>query len=57
MTVFDAYIPKIAEYVENMRATGRQTIVFSAPSSPEELKAGLPINCRGRVIRQMRGRA
>ena len=43
MTVFDAYIPKIAEYVENMRATGRQISVFSAPSSPEELKAGLPI--------------
>ena len=41
--VFDAYIQKISEYIEDMRAEGRRVNVFSAPSAMEELKAGLPI--------------
>jgi CO dehydrogenase/acetyl-CoA synthase beta subunit len=43
MNVFDAYIQKTVEYIENMRSKGRQVSVFNAPFSPEELKAGLPI--------------
>jgi CO dehydrogenase/acetyl-CoA synthase beta subunit len=33
----------MAEYVEGLRANGRQVNVFSAPSSTEELKSGLPV--------------
>jgi CO dehydrogenase/acetyl-CoA synthase beta subunit len=41
--VFDAYIQKMAEYVEDLRAKGRQVNVFSAQSSIEDITAGLPV--------------
>ena len=43
MTVFDAYIQKMAGYIEDMRSKGRRVGVFNAPSSPIELKLGLPV--------------
>lgn len=43
MNVFDAYIRKTVEYIEDMRSKGRQVSIFNAPSSPEELIAGLPM--------------
>lgn len=43
MAVFDAYIRKIAEYVEAMRNSGRQVRVFNCPGEPRKLLAGLPI--------------
>ena len=39
MTFFDAYIRKVSEYVEEMRAKGRSIKVLSAPASLE----GLPV--------------
>lgn len=41
--VFDAYIQKMAGYVEGLSAEGRRVNVLSAPSSAEELKSGLPV--------------
>jgi CO dehydrogenase/acetyl-CoA synthase beta subunit len=41
--IFDAYIEKMAEYVEAMRTNGRQVNVFSAPTSIDKLKEGLPV--------------
>jgi CO dehydrogenase/acetyl-CoA synthase beta subunit len=43
LTVFDAYILKIAEYVEDMRAQGRRIAVFNVPASVKQLKEGLPV--------------
>ena len=43
MGVFDAYIKKIAGYMEEMRAGGRQIRVFNWPGAPEELLTGLPV--------------
>jgi hypothetical protein len=43
MAVFDAYIRKVAEYVEEMRATGRQARVFDCPGEPKRLLEGLPV--------------
>jgi CO dehydrogenase/acetyl-CoA synthase beta subunit len=41
--VFDAYIEKMAEYIEGLAAEGRQVNVYSATSPVEELKAGLAV--------------
>jgi len=43
MAVFDAYIRKVAEYVEAMRGGGRQVRVFDCPGDPERLLDGLPV--------------
>ena len=43
MTVFDAYIQKVAGYVAEMRTMGRPVRDFHAPSSLKELTAGLPV--------------
>ena len=43
MTVFDTYILKMGEYVEDMRAQGRRITVFNAPVSIVKLKEGLPV--------------
>lgn len=41
--MFDVYIQKMAEYIEGMRAKGRQIRVFNSHASAIKLKAGLPI--------------
>jgi CO dehydrogenase/acetyl-CoA synthase beta subunit len=43
MAVFDAYITKIAEYVEAMRSGGRQVRVFDCRGNPERLLEALPV--------------
>ena len=43
MAVFDAYIRKVAEYVEVMRGGGRQVRVFDCPGAPNRLLDGLPV--------------
>ena len=43
MAVFDAYIRKVAEYIEVMRGGGRQVRVFDCPAgAPDRLLEGLP---------------
>jgi CO dehydrogenase/acetyl-CoA synthase beta subunit len=43
MSVFDAYIRKVAEYVQAMHYSGRQVRVFDCPGVPERLLDGLPV--------------
>jgi CO dehydrogenase/acetyl-CoA synthase beta subunit len=43
MAVFDAYIRKVAEYVQAMQDSGRQVRVFHCPGDPERLLRGLPV--------------
>jgi len=43
MSVFDAYIRKVAEYIEVMQSGGRQVRVFDCPGDPERLLGGLPV--------------
>ena len=43
MAVFDAYIKKVAEYVEVMQGSGRQVRVFDCPGAPDRLLYGLPV--------------
>jgi len=43
MAVFDAYIRKVAEYVEAMQGGGRRVRVFDCPGSPQKLLDGLPV--------------
>jgi CO dehydrogenase/acetyl-CoA synthase beta subunit len=43
MSVFDEYIDKVSEYLENIRRDGRQIREFPCPSSVDELKEGLPV--------------
>jgi CO dehydrogenase/acetyl-CoA synthase beta subunit len=43
MAVFDAYIRKVAEYVQAMQDSGRQVRVFDCPGVPERLLDGLPV--------------
>jgi CO dehydrogenase/acetyl-CoA synthase beta subunit len=42
MSVFDIYIKKISQYVEDMKAKNRRITVFDAPSTFIRLKEGLP---------------
>jgi CO dehydrogenase/acetyl-CoA synthase beta subunit len=42
MAVFDAYIRKVAEYIQAMKGAGRQVRVFDCPGDPERLLGGLP---------------
>jgi CO dehydrogenase/acetyl-CoA synthase beta subunit len=43
VTVFDAYVRKVAEYVEVMRASGREIRTFQAPLSSARIISSLPI--------------
>jgi len=43
MAVFDAYIRKVAEYVESMRGSGREIRTFDCPGDAASLLAGLPV--------------
>ncbi|UCG84224.1 MAG: carbon monoxide dehydrogenase [Dehalococcoidia bacterium] len=43
MSVFDAYIRKVAEYVDSMLGAGRQIRVFDCPGDASSLLAGLPV--------------
>jgi CO dehydrogenase/acetyl-CoA synthase beta subunit len=43
MAVFDAHIEKVSRYIEEMRSSGARVVQLDRPGSPEELRAGLPI--------------
>lgn len=43
MSIFDAYIRKVAEYVEALRGSGRQVRVFHCSGDREKLLEGLPV--------------
>jgi len=43
MSIYDAYIPKIAEYVTDLQARGRQIREFRCPSDASQLLEGLPV--------------
>jgi len=43
MAVFDAYIRKVAEYIEASRDSGRQVRIFDCPDAPDRLLDGLPV--------------
>ena len=43
MATFDAQVRSVAEHVDALRAMGRPTREFAAPSSVEALKEGLPV--------------
>jgi CO dehydrogenase/acetyl-CoA synthase beta subunit len=43
MSIYDAYIPKIAEYVTDLQAKGRQVREFRCPSDVSQLLQGLPV--------------
>jgi CO dehydrogenase/acetyl-CoA synthase beta subunit len=43
MSIFDAYIRKVAEYVEALRSSSRQVRVFRCPEHREKLLEGLPV--------------
>lgn len=43
MSIYDAYIPKVADYVADLRARGRQIREFRAPSDVSRLLEGLPV--------------
>jgi CO dehydrogenase/acetyl-CoA synthase beta subunit len=56
MSVFDAYIQKVAEYVEALRTNGAEPKEFSCPGPPEEIAGGLPVRVgpnahRGVILR------
>lgn len=43
MSIYDAYIPKIAEYAADLQAKGRQTREFRCSSDVGQLLKGLPV--------------
>jgi CO dehydrogenase/acetyl-CoA synthase beta subunit len=43
MAIYDVYLNKLAEYVDEMRRKGRQTRVMHCPSDTGELLEGLPV--------------
>jgi CO dehydrogenase/acetyl-CoA synthase beta subunit len=43
MSIYDAYIPKIAEYVTDLQAKGRHVREFRCPSDAGQLLGGLPV--------------
>ncbi len=43
MSVFDVYVKKVAGYVEEVRARGRQVREFDSPAAVSELVEGLPV--------------
>jgi CO dehydrogenase/acetyl-CoA synthase beta subunit len=56
MSVFDAYIQKVVEYVEALRTKGLETKEFTCLEPPEQIKDGLPVQVganahRGIILR------
>jgi len=56
MSVFDAYIQKVAEYVEALRTKGLETKEFTCLEAPDRIKEGLPVRVgrnahRGIILR------
>jgi CO dehydrogenase/acetyl-CoA synthase beta subunit len=56
MSVFDAYIQKVAEYVEELRTRGLDTKEFSCLEPPDRISEGLPVQVgpnahRGIILR------
>jgi CO dehydrogenase/acetyl-CoA synthase beta subunit len=56
MSVFDAYIQKVAEYVEGLRTNGWESKEFSCFDPPDKIKEGLPVRVgpdaqRGIILR------
>lgn len=43
MSVFDAYVKKVAEYVEEVQGRGGQVREFDSPAAVSELAEGLPV--------------
>jgi len=43
VSVFDAYVKKVAEYAEEVRGMGRQVREFDSPTAVSELVEGLPV--------------
>jgi len=43
MAIYDAYLGKLTEYVDEMRRKGRQTRVMTCPTEVGELLKGLPV--------------
>ena len=43
MSVFDAYIRKVTEYVESLQREGLQARVFTCRETPDEIKGALPL--------------
>lgn len=43
MAVFDAYIKKINDYIDDLRGKGRQVREYSRPGSAVDLMSGLPV--------------
>lgn len=43
MSIYDAYVPRIGEYVADLRSRGRQVRQYHCPSDPGRLLDGLPI--------------
>jgi CO dehydrogenase/acetyl-CoA synthase beta subunit len=44
MALFDTYIQKLADYQQELQASGRQVRNTACPTTISELKEGLPIN-------------
>ena len=56
MSVFDAYIQKVTEYVEALRTKGLETKEFTCLRAPDRIKEGLPVQVgpnahRGIILR------
>ena len=56
MSVFDAYIQKVAQYVEELRRTGLETKEFSCLETPDRIREGLSVRVgldahRGIILR------
>lgn len=43
MSIFDPYLPRIAEYAADLRAGGRQVREYQCPGNPAHLLEGLPV--------------
>lgn len=43
MSIYDAYLPRITEYVADLRSRGRQVREYHCPSGPAQLLEGLPV--------------
>ncbi len=43
MSIYDAYLPKIGEYVADLRARGRQVREYRCPADPAQLLEGMPV--------------
>ncbi len=57
MAVFDVYVAKLTQYIENMRECGRQVREINCPSTSTELLEDLPVRigeqpCHGIITRE-----